>query len=147
MDLKPQSPPQGAHPDREALASARYARCVEIGIVGALAVVAIELLLYLSGALTPHVPLRELPSIWGLPVRQYLATAKVSTGWGWIELVREGDYLNFVGIVLLASVTAACFVRVTMHYLAERDRLYAMLAAAQLVVLLAAASGFIGAAH
>lgn len=141
MDLKrdAQGEPEGS--DREA--DLQYARCLEIGTAFSFGLIVLELLAYLSGALSPYVPLRELPSLWSLPMKEYLAAAKVPVGWGWLALVGRGDYLNFIGIALLASITAAGYVCALRDYAAKRDAAYAWLAAAQLLVLLAAASGLL----
>ena len=138
MDLNPQDQYEA---DREAAAA--YARCMAIGTAFALALIVIELLAYLSGALSPYVPLRDLPGLCSLPMRDYLAAAQVPAGWGWVALASKGDYVNFIGIALLASITLACYVAALRRFLAQRDRVYAALAAAQLLVLLAAASGLL----
>ena len=120
-----------------------YARCLKVGTALSLGLIAAELAAYLSGALSPYLPLRDLPSFWAMPMKEYLAAAHVPAGWGWLALIGRGDYLNFVGIALLASVSGIAYLFAIRHYLARRDRLYAALAAAQVLVLLAAASGLL----
>jgi hypothetical protein len=127
--------------DREA--NEAYARCMSRGTTLAMVLIAVELLAYLSGALSPYVPLRDLPALWGMPMKEFLAAARVPAGWGWIALAGRGDYVNFIGIALLASVTIACYLGAIRRYVAKRDRIYVALAAAQILVLLAAASGLL----
>jgi hypothetical protein len=127
--------------DREA--NEAYAGCMARGTALAMALIAAELLAYLSGVLSPYVPLRDLPALWGMPMKDFLAAARVPAGWGWLALAGRGDYVNFIGIALLASVTIICYLGAIRRYLAERDRIYAALAAAQIFVLLAAASGLL----
>jgi hypothetical protein len=127
--------------DREA--EQLYARCLAIGTALSFALIALELAAYVSGLLSPYVPLRELPALWGLPMKAFIAAARIPTGWGWLALIGEGDYLNFIGIALLASVAGAAYLCALLRYAARRDRAYAALAAAQLLVLLAAASGLL----
>jgi hypothetical protein len=141
MELNRAAPGEPADAGREA--DLLYARCLEIGTVFSFGLIVLELIAYLSGALSPYVPLRELPSLWSLPMKEYLAAAKVPVGWGWLALVGRGDYLNFIGIALLASITIAATLCALRDYAARRDRAYAWLAAAQLLVLLAAASGLL----
>ena len=141
MDLNNQDHHDLRQADREV--SEEYARCMAIGTAIALALIVVELIAYVSGALTPFVPLRDLPGLWGMPMRQYLAAAGVPAGWGWIALAGRGDYVNFIGIALLASITIACYLVALRRYLARRDRIYAALTAAQLIVLVAAASGLL----
>lgn len=128
---------------REQEASADYAGCASIGARVALAVIVVELIAYLSGALSPYVPLEELPRLWHMSMAEYLAAARVPSGWGWVSLAGRGDYVNFVGIALLASITLLCYARALRGFLRRGERLYAALAAAQLAVLLLAASGLL----
>jgi hypothetical protein len=141
MELKQAEQPDPHAADREA--NADYARCMAIGTAIALVLIVVELVAYVSGALSPYVPLRDLPGLWSMPMREYLAAARVPAGWGWIALAGRGDYVNFVGIALLASITPVCFLCALRRYLARRDRIYVALAAAQILVLLAAASGLL----
>jgi hypothetical protein len=67
-------------------------------------------------------------------------------GWGWLDLAARGDYLNYFGIVFLALVTGICYLRV-LPMLFARERAYALIAAAEILVLAAAAAGIAGAAH
>ena len=138
MELK------GPHADARAHREADlcYAGALRVGTAVSLALIVLETAAYLGGLIAPYVPLGDLPSLWGLPLRDYLAAAKAPAGWGWISLAGRGDYLNFIGFALLASVTLAAYGRLLLHY-ARRDRVYAILAAAQIAVMLAAASGLL----
>lgn len=91
--------------------------------------------LYVLGVLDPLVPTQELVRLWGLPVDRYVAATGAPTGWGWLKVLAKGDYLNFVGIALLATVTVVCYARIV----PALPRLHAMLALTQIAVLLAAA--------
>jgi hypothetical protein len=145
LDLNAKQKAASRDADREA--NVAYASCMAKGTSVAMALIVAELLAYLSGALSPYVPLRDLPALWGMPMKEFLATARVPSGWGWIALVGRGDYVNFIGIALLASVTIACYLLALRRFLARRDRIYAAMAAAQILVLLAAASGLISPAR
>jgi hypothetical protein len=123
--------------------NADYARCMAVGTTIALGMIVIELIAYVSGILSPYVPLDQLPRLWRMPMQDYLAAAQVPAGWGWVALAGRGDYVNFIGIALLASITLACYLRALRIFMVRRDRLYAALAAAQLLVLLVAASGLL----
>lgn len=129
--------------DSEREADLLYARALRIGTALALALIACETFAYLTGIVSPYVPLEALPSVWGLPMKDFLAAANVPAGWGWVALAGRGDYQNFIGIAVLASVTIACHVRLLAHFLERRDRIFAALAAAQILVVLVAASGLL----
>jgi len=136
MDLKTQD-------EQDARVQEIYARWLDIGAKAGFAVSLAGMLVYASGAVAPFVPMAELAARWSLPVGRFLALTGAPTGWGWIHLLGYGDYLNLVGIALFASMTTICYLRVLPVLLAHRDRLYALIAAAQIAVLLAAASGLL----
>jgi hypothetical protein len=89
------------------------------------------------------VPLARLPELWGMPVDRYLALAGAPSRWDWLRLVGHADYLSLFGIALLALATIGGYVRVGALYWRRGERLQAVLAVAQVLVLLAAMSGLI----
>ena len=129
----------------------RYASILEIGVYLGLAILLVTFALYGSGAIAPSVPLHELPNYWGLSVHEYLETTNaqylhhdhIITGWQWISVIDKSDYLNYVGIVLLAGVTAVCFLGIIPTLLRKHDRVYATMAALEVIVLVLAASGLL----
>jgi len=116
-----------------------YARWLDAGTRLGFAVLVASFAAYVFGALDPHVPPHELPLLWGLPVDHYVAAANAPTGWGWLALVVKADYLNYLGVALLASVTLAAYARIIQVLLAQGERLRAGIAALQVVVLVVAA--------
>lgn len=124
-----------------------YARWLDWGTRLALAVLIITFFSYVLGVLEPWVPLEQLPGVWNLPVSQYLDAISGPRGWSWLALAARGDFANFAGIALLSLVTLVCYVRLLAALLAAGRTRYALLAAAQVLVLLAAAAGVFGSAH
>jgi hypothetical protein len=126
-----------------------YASILEVGVYLGLVVLLVTFALYASGAVPPGVPLQELPTYWQLSAHEYLEVVNaehlhrshVITGWGWVVMVGKGDYLNFVGIALLAGVTVVCFLGIIPTLLRKHDRVYATMAAIEVLVLTLAASG------
>ncbi|HUN67665.1 MAG TPA: hypothetical protein VMU46_02630 [Burkholderiales bacterium] len=120
-----------------------YARWLDAAAKLCFAVSLGALIVYASGTLAPFVPLADLPTLWRLPVARYLAATGAPSGWGWVSLLGSGDYLNLLGIAAFASVSVVCYLRALPMLIRHRDWHYVAIAAAQLVVLLAAASGLI----
>ena len=112
-----------------------YARWLDLGTRLGFAVLVLTFGIYVLGLLEPLVAPQELARLWSLPVDRYVAASGAPTGWGWLALLGKGDYLNFVGIALLASITIVCYARV----IPVLPRLQAVLAAIQIAILLAAA--------
>lgn len=124
-----------------------YARWLDIGTrIGFVALVA-TFLVYLLDLLPSHIPVAELPRYWTLPVAEYIAVTGAPTGWGWLRLLGEADYLNFIGIAILASVTAVCYVRVLPLFLRTGDRAFVAICLLEIVVLVVAAVGVAGGGH
>jgi hypothetical protein len=133
MDLEsPQTQEEGA-----------YAFWLDLGTRAGLAVLCAGFFAYAAGLVDPLVPVHELQRLWHLPLDRYLAATGAPTGWGWLKFVGRGDYLNFVGIGVLSLVTLVCHARIVPIFLARGERLHAALAIAQVLVLLAAASGLL----
>jgi hypothetical protein len=124
-----------------------YGRWLSAGThLGLLALVA-AFLLYVSGVLDPLVPFDRLPSVWSLPVDRYVALTGWPTGWGWLGSLARADALSVGGVALLSAVTIACYARILPELLRRGERVQAALAVAQILVLLAAASGIFAATH
>ena len=129
-------------PSREQMA---YADLLFYGCWAGLVVMLITYAVYVFGILSPYVPLERMPEYWGEPVSAYLAKAQVPVGWGWTVLLGRGDFVNFLGVVLLAGMSIVCYLRILPGLLAKKDMIYFALALAQVLVLVFAASGIIGA--
>jgi hypothetical protein len=124
-----------------------YARWLGRGSRAGLGLLSACFVAYVLALLEPHVPLHELPALWVHPLEHYRALTGAPAGWDWVALLHRGDYLNFLGIAMLALVSAACYARIVPALLARGERLQAALAAAQVLVLLAAASGLLVTGH
>lgn len=118
-----------------------YARVLDAGMRAGLLLLLVTSAAYLLGLLAPHIPVRDLPRYWSLPVREYLAAAGIETGWGWVFMLHRGDFLNFVGIVFLSSVTIACYLAIGPIFFRKKDMVYAWLSVVEVLVLALAASG------
>jgi hypothetical protein len=118
-----------------------YARWLEVGSRAIFVFAVLSLVLYATGLLAPAVPLENLPRLWSLPAAEYLRQAQLPGGWGWLRLVRFGDYLNVLPIALFSVLSLVCSARVVPAFARSGERTQAWLAALQVLVLLVAASG------
>lgn len=120
-----------------------YARWLHAGSIAAFVFAIVAFLLYVSGVLPPVVPLADLPRLWQLPAAELLRAAHAPGGWDWLPVIWRGDYLNLAGICLFSLISLACAARVAPAFLRSGERVQALLAIAQVVVLVAAASNLI----
>lgn len=64
-------------------------------------------------------------------------------GWSWLKNIGKGDYMNFVGIAILAGLTIACYLAIIPALLRKKDMAYLGIAIAEVLVLTLAASGLL----
>lgn len=121
-----------------------YANLLFYGCWGGLGLMALTYLIYVFGLLDPQVPMATILELWSKPVGEYLSVGKVPVGWGWAGLLGKGDFLNFLGIALLAGMTLICYVPLVAAYIKKKDSLFAAIAVAEILVLAFAASGIVG---
>ncbi len=121
-----------------------YANILVIGVWSGIAIMAITYAIYMMGLLPLHVDISMMPQLWDKGVDEYLELTHAPRGWGWIALLGKGDYLNYLGFILLAVMTVICYLVLVKGYLAKKDWIYAGIAILEIVVLCVAASGLLG---
>ncbi len=103
----------------------------------------ISFVIYLTGILTPYIPVNDLPKYWTMSVHKYLEATGIHPGWSWIGLLGKGDFLNFAGIAFLAAITAVCYIRIIPILFAKKDTAFGIIAILEVIVLVLAASGLL----
>lgn len=126
---------------------ALYARWLSNGTHIGLFALSVAFILYVAGALDPIVSFDQLPAVWSLPVSRYVAVTGWPAGWGWLGSIGRADCLDVAGVAFLCAVTIACYARILPGLLRRGEHVQAALAVAQIVVLLAAASGIFAGAR
>jgi len=121
-----------------------YANVLEKGMLIGLILLLITFGLYAFGIMKPYIPVNELSRYWTHNVTEYLHMANIKSGWGWVGMLGYGDFINFIGIIILAGVTAFCYLAIIPALLKKKDRVYAALAFLEVLILVLAASGLLG---
>jgi hypothetical protein len=121
-----------------------YANILEKGMLFGLLLVVVTYAIYVFGIMKPYVPMDAITRYWQMNVHDYLHQCGIKPGWAWVSLVGYGDFLNFVGIALLAGITVVCFLAVIPVLWRENDKLYAVFALLEALILGVAASGILG---
>jgi hypothetical protein len=120
-----------------------YAQVLDVGMKLGLLLLLVTFALYVTGLVSPHVPVDDLPRYWSLPVKEYLAATGIHRGWSWLGMLGKGDFLNFLGIAFLGGVAIACYLAISPIFFRKKDRLYGWLALVEVAVLALAASGLL----
>jgi len=75
--------------------------------------------------------------------KDFLHNEKPPTGWAWLNLVGYADFLNFIPVALLAGVTIFCYGAIIPGLFRRKDKAYAIMAIAEVLILTLAASGLL----
>jgi hypothetical protein len=124
-----------------------YARILERGMYLGLLILFITYALYVFGIMDPYIPLDKISDYWSMNVHDYLEHAEIKNGWAWLGMLKYGDFINFIGIALLAGVTIMCYAAIVPTLLKNKDTVYAILALLEVIILGAAASGILAVGH
>ena len=140
-----------------------YANILEKGMLVGLVLMFITFGLYAFGIMKPVVPLDQIASYWSMPVtthaakeghpavagyldkinEDFLHQEKPPTGWAWLKLIKFGDFLNFIPIVILSGVTIFCYVSIIPGLFARKDTAMGVIAVMTALILILAASGIL----
>lgn len=124
-----------------------YAKVLEWGMYVGLLILLITFAIYALGLMKPYIALDKISNYWSYNVHDYLKHANIKDGWGWVGMLRYGDFINFIGIAMLAGVTIICYVAIIPTLYKNNDKVYAVLAALEAIILTIAASGIIAVGH
>lgn len=124
-----------------------YAKILERGMYLGLLVLFVTFGLYAFGILDPYIPLDKISDYWSMNVNDYLEHAEIKAGWAWLGMVKYGDFINFIGVAILAGVTIFCYAAIVPTLLKNNDKVYAILAVLEVIILSAAASGILAVGH
>lgn len=121
-----------------------YARLLDVGMKIGLVGIIVSFIAYVTSLIAPKIPLVEISNYWGMKSHEYLEAAHIQGGWTWLGMYNYGDFLNFFPIAFLASITIVCYIAIVPTLLKKKDTTYAVLAIAEILVLVGAASGLFG---
>ena len=132
-----------------------YAKVLEIGMYIGLLILFVTFTLYVSRAVAPAVPLEQVSNYWSHGVHEYLEAVNDDflhlehppTGWAWVNMLDKGDFLNFVGIAILAGISIICYLAIVPTLLRKKDNAYLAMAILEVLVLSLAASGILAVGH
>lgn len=121
-----------------------YANILNKGMLIGLAILVVTFALYVFGVIKPFIPVSELSNYWHLPVHDYLQKADIPAGWGWLGMLGYGDFLNFIGVAVLAGVSIICYAAIVPTLWKSGDKICTVIAILEVIVLTAAAIGIFG---
>jgi hypothetical protein len=134
--------------DKQALKPSReqiiYANLLLMGMLAGIIVMIITYAIYVTGILPSHVDMQLITANWGKGIHEYLEITHSPHGWGWTALLMKGDFLNYIGFVLLALMTIFCYLILVRGYFRKKDWIFGVISILEILVLSLAASGILG---
>ena len=124
-----------------------YASILQKGMFVGLVILFITFALYALSIMKPYIALHEVSYYWGMNVHDYLHHAHIKTGWSWVGMLNYVDFINFIGVAILAGVTIICYLAIVPVLLKSNDKVYVVLALLEVLVLSLAASGILAVGH
>lgn len=121
-----------------------YANILALGANVGIGIMIVTYVLYVFGILGPQVELEAVVRHWHLNVQDFMHATGAPQGWGWVGMLGKGDYLNFIGMALLALMTIVCYLVLLPGFVRRKDWAYFGICVAEVVVLSLAASGIFG---
>jgi hypothetical protein len=121
-----------------------YAKVLGKGMLIGLLILFITFAIYAFGIMKPYIPLDQISSLWSTTVTDYLHNTNIEAGWAWLGMLNYGDFINFIGIAILAGVTIMCYLSIIPTLLKNNDKVFAVLALLEAIILAIAASGILG---
>ena len=120
-----------------------YADILFYGCWTGMAFMLIAYFLYVLNILPPYVAMDMVIQYWSHSAHDYLQATNIPTGWKWFVLVGKGDFLNLLGIAMLAALTIVGFVYLW-EYIQKKDIKFTIISCIEVLVLVLAASGIVG---
>ncbi|RJX18427.1 MAG: DUF1634 domain-containing protein [Ammonifex sp.] len=121
-----------------------YANIINVGMITGMVLLVISFFLYVTGIVQPYVPPEQIPSFWTGKAHEFLAATHAPHGWGWFSYIGKSDYMNFIGIALLAGLSILGYLILLPAYIRRKEGIYSFLVIAEIVVLVLAAAGIVG---
>ncbi len=124
-----------------------YAKILNRLTLCGFAVLVLAFFIYILGILPVYVPMDKIPQYWTHSSHHYLQATNIQPGWAWLGKLNYGDFLVYLPIVFLAGITIVCYIGVLFKFIKSKENVLVVIAIAEVVVLLAAASGFLNVGH
>jgi hypothetical protein len=137
----PATDKQSLKPSREQII---YANLLLMGMVTGIIVMILTYAIYLTGILPSHVNMQVISANWGKGIHEYLEITHSPHGWAWTSLLLKGDFLNYIGFVLLGLMTIFCYLVLVRGFMRKKDWIFAVISIVEIIVLSLAASGILG---
>ena len=119
----------------------KYANLLLYGSWFGILILAVTFMLYVTGIMPSYIDPSQMQNYWGMRASDYLEVTKAPSGWGWLGMLRYGDFITLLGIAFLGTLTIIGYLILLPSYLAKKDKIYSIIVVVEVLVLVLAASG------
>jgi len=124
-----------------------YANILYYGSIIGMILLTITFAIYVSGLVAPFIEYEKIVELWKHDTHYLIKETKIPTGWGWLSMIGYSDFLNLLTLAFLAILTIVCYIAIIPIFLSKKDFIYTLLAIAEIIILLLAASGILQVGH
>ena len=121
-----------------------YANVLLWGALTGIVLMMVTYFIYVTGILPAHIDMDIVAQNWGKGVTEYMHATNSPSGWTWLTMLGTGDFINFLGLAMLALLTIVCYFILLPGYIRRKNYIYACIVVAEVLVLGLAASGLLG---
>lgn len=122
----------------------RYGRILHYLVLAGFVFLGVSFLIYAFGMLPSYMDAHRVPEVWHLPADEAVAETARPAFWAWVSNLDRGDLLSLGSLAVLAATTPVAFLPLLALFVKRRDYAYAAMVAAEVVILVFAASGVLG---
>lgn len=119
------------------------ARLYQYVSIISLLIIAAGFALYVSGLLPAKVPVEQVRSYWHLEAGAYATETGTPAGWSFLKSLSRGESVSFGSLVFIPVAVIVCLIIMILTFWKKKNRLFALIAFLQTVLLVLAASGVI----
>ncbi len=135
--------PRVTQPAEQALYARWLARGTKLSLVAMVLGYVVYVMGWLPAAMSPD----DVARRWGLSAAEFVASTGARAGWAWLGRLPDAQALALAGVALLAACSLPALVGLVQAFRARGDKRCAMLAVAQIAVIVLAASGVVAGGH
>jgi Fe2+ transport system protein B len=122
----------------------KYGRILHYLVLAGFLFLGATFLIYAFALLPSYMDAHRVPQVWHLPADEAVAETARPQFRAWVTNLNRADLLSLGSLAVLSAVTPVGFLFLLVLFLRRRDFAYAAMVAAEIVVLILAATGIVG---
>lgn len=122
----------------------RYGRVLHYLVLAGFIFLGVTFAVYAFAVFPSYMDAHRVPEVWHLPADEAVGEIERPPFWAWLSNLDRGDLLSLGSLAVLAATTPGAFLFLLALFLKRREYAYAAMVAAEVLILVFAASGVMG---